>query len=46
MTASEMYDLPEFQELLEVMARSAELRINLEANKKWAENLQKELVSE
>lgn len=47
MTTAEIYDLPEFQELLEIMAkRSADLRITLEANKQWAASLQKEIESE
>jgi len=44
--AEHMYDMPEFQALLEAMTRTAEFRVTLEANKQWAANLQKELEND
>jgi hypothetical protein len=41
--AEHMYDMPEFQEFLEVIKRAADLRIALEANKAWIADTQKEL---
>lgn len=46
MTAEDFAEMPEFLDLLEAAARSAEFRITLEANKQWAANLQKELENE
>jgi hypothetical protein len=43
MKAADVYDWPEFQDWLEAAARTARIRIDLEANKLRLAKLQKEL---